>query len=197
MKKVLIISLGIVCLSMLLVYSLQVWNKNSPQNIPQSDTSSAVVIPFDSAKGGFSSNVEATYSDMSRTLKDMKKSSDSIILGKVVEQKQYSDVSVASTVEVDKTYKGKSYDTVTIFQLGKIGDNSILTVDSEYVLFLGFQFDASKNDYYIKGGEQGAFKNEDGKITIKDMIIKEDFEKERKLINKNSDFDILIDIIGQ
>jgi hypothetical protein len=141
-------------------------------------------------------SVEATYADYSTSLKEMKKASDAIVIAKPTSYKQLK-VGVVSTVSVLKTLKGKKFDEILIYQIGQVKeDNTILTGDvlelnKEYVLFLGEQTGAEDNAFYVKAGIQGAFLNENGKLTNKDTTMQDDVK--RILKDKKSEYESLLD----
>lgn len=93
-----------------------------------------------------------------------------IVKGTVVAQNTHSAISVLATVNVTEVLKGDPLDadTLEVFQLGKLPyeeeTSLLLKPDAEYLLFLGRQDGESANIFYIEGGQQGAFRNADGKV---------------------------------
>lgn len=141
--------------------------------------------------------VEATYNDGSASISEMKKNADQIVIGKVISQKQFSSVSVVSTVAVSKTSKGRHFDTIDVYQLGNLGGSDILNTDNEYILFLGYQGASHENKFYIKGGIQGSFLNANGKLSNSDSMIVQDLAKIKADKNKDSEFEALSEFISE
>lgn len=100
-----------------------------------------------------------------------------IVKGTVVAQSPHSAISVLATVKVTEVLKGDPLDadTLEVFQLGKLPyeeENSLLLKpDAEYLLFLGRQDGESGNIFYVEGGQQGAFRNADGKVVQAALLL--------------------------
>ena len=140
---------------------------------------------------------EVSYTDGSESLEEMKGKSDSIVVGKVVSQKQTKSLGVVSTILVSKSTKGRKFDKIEIFQLGRLGDPEILQPGQEYVLFLGRQGGGGENLFFIKGGSQGAFLNDKGMLITRDIIMSKDIVRLKNDREKNTEFDALIELISK
>jgi hypothetical protein len=144
--------------------------------------------------------VDATYADYFPSLKEMKKASDTIVIAKPKSYNQ-GKVGVVSNVSVLKTLKGKEFDEILIYQIGQVSeDNKILTgdvleLDKEYVLFLGEQTSAEDNVFYVKGGIQGAFLNDNGKLINKDRTMQEDIKNVLNIDSEKSEYEALLDYV--
>lgn len=137
--------------------------------------------------------VYACYGDGSFTLKEMKDKAKQIVSGVVLEQKQFSQMSVVSTVKVTDTIRGKDFDSIEIYQLGRIGDEEVLSEGTDYILFLGIQGgNPDENEFYIVGGIQGIFTKKDDDIKAFDYTMANDLKKisqEDKIKSKTEFFD--------
>lgn len=91
-------------------------------------------------------NFEAAYGDGSLSLAEIKEKSDAILFGKVVEQYNFSPVSVVSKINVIHSYKGEKLNQISIYQ---IKGNEVLELDKEYMLFLGKQGDGKPDTFYF------------------------------------------------
>ncbi|TYQ14574.1 UNVERIFIED_CONTAM: hypothetical protein Cloal_0920 [Acetivibrio alkalicellulosi] len=145
--------------------------------------------------------IDALYADFSDSLEEMKKSSDSIIIGKPTSHNQ-PKLGVVSTVSVLNTLKGKEFDEILIYQFGQVNEDGtvlhgdVLELNKEYVLFLGKQEDDKDNTFHVKAGLQGAFANENGNLINKDEIMKEEIKKVHKdKKDIKSEYESLIDYI--
>jgi hypothetical protein len=91
-------------------------------------------------------NFKAAYGDGSLSLAEIKEKSDAILFGKVVEQYNFSPVSVVSRINVIHSYKGEKLNQISIYQ---IKGNEVLELDKEYMLFLGKQGDGKPDTFYF------------------------------------------------
>ncbi|MBS3982239.1 MAG: hypothetical protein KGZ41_00405 [Dethiobacter sp.] len=115
--------------------------------------------------------ISATYTDITDTIKEMTADSELIAMVRLVSRRQYSPIAVASTATVNKVIKGNyTDDEIVVFQIGSLGGSQeeLLNVDREYLLFLGKQDDEQPNTFYIKGGVQGMFYAEGNRIVAHD-----------------------------
>ena len=171
-------------------------NNRTGENLSKQPKVEIVELDTTVDRNNMPMSVEATYADYSTSLKEMKKASDAIVIAKPTSYNQLK-VGVVSTVSVLKTLKGKKFDEILIYQIGQVKeDNTILTGDvlelnKEYVLFLGEQTGAEDNAFYVKAGIQGAFLNENGKLTNKDTTMQDDVKKILK--DKKSEYESLLD----
>lgn len=118
--------------------------------------------------------VNADYSDYSLNIEEMNEKAQLIITGTVINQEQFNDLVVVSTVKVTSVHKGKAWDEIQVNEFGTIGDSNVLGINQEYVLFLGEQ-GTGDNQHYITGGEQGAFEIvENGMLENIDPIMTEE-----------------------
>jgi len=113
------------------------------------------------------SEVFGLYSDGSKDLKEMKKTTDHIILGKVLSANQSSPVAVSVKVEIIDTLKGNhaKNEIIEISQLGTIDSEEILDINSKYILFINNQLNS--NWYYIRAGVEGVFPIDELDDTLK------------------------------
>lgn len=107
------------------------------------------------------------------SIEELAQSAPLIVTGTVVAQNPHSAISVLATVNVKEVLKGEppDGDSLQVFQLGKLPyeeDSLLLAPDAEYLLFLGRQDGERANIFFVEGGQQGAFRNADGKIVQAD-----------------------------
>ena len=140
-------------------------------------------------------HLSASYSDGSETISEMMDKAHQIISGSVLEQKQFSDFSVLSTVKVNDTIRGKKFEEIEIYQLGQIGDEELLSKDNEYILFLGLQGKEDENKFYIIGGTQGIFLKDDNSIQAYDIVMKNDLAKKFKENKDKNEVEIFNSIV--
>lgn len=142
-------------------------------------------------------SIHGSYADGVQSLEELKTASEAILTGTVTEQKQFSSLSVVSTVKVTTVIKGSTWDMVEIYQLGRLpyeAGTELLKPEGEYVLFLGLQGTERENKFYVKGGFQGAFLNSNGEIYNQDHALKEDARKSPSPLTTDlSEFDAFAD----
>jgi hypothetical protein len=169
MRKRILIGLGIALICSILFYVnlAATNNKNAksakaPVIIEESNTP-------DTTKA---SNTEAFYLDYEDSLDEVKNSADLIIVGTVVEQSEYGETGVKSTIKVTTSIKGTASNEIYVLKSGSLKDNEyILKKDKEYILLLGDQSKSGENTYFIKGGEQGCFLIDGDKLYAKDAVM--------------------------
>lgn len=199
-KLIVLLSTGLALIVFAGAFVLQSFSKATDKNLnKQSDEEIAVVNLDDIVNSNtMPMSVQASYADYSPSLKEMKKASDAIIIAKPISYNQRK-LGVVSTVSVIKTLKGKKFDKILLYQLGQVNEDNtifsgdVLELNKEYVLFLGEQTSTEDNAFYVKGGIQGAFLNENGKLTNKDKTMQEDI---KNIIKSNkSEYESLLDFI--
>ena len=135
-----------------------------------------------------------SYGDGSKSLNEMQQNSDAIIIGTVISEKEVSPLAVEATVAVSKVIKGKQFDEIEIHQMK---NEDTLQLNEEYILFLGAQGDGKENSFYIKGGLQGAFLNENGSLSIKDSIMSQEIQKINLMKRSGDDFSSLLNYLSE
>lgn len=157
------------------------------------------IVKFDKAKEEIdNSNIifgDASYLDYSESLSKIKSDADLIIAGRVVEQEQFSPISVKSKVEVIETFKGKKSDIIYVYQLGNMGDKEILDLSSEYFLLLGKQTDDKEDTFFIKGGVQGLFKKDNDKLINYDQFMRKELQRIKQNKNYKNEVEAFTDFI--
>lgn len=134
-------------------------------------------VTLENAKLGKNIKVQADYADYSGSLEDMKNKAVIVVEATVAGQMQYSDMSVLSTLDIEKSFKGKKFDKVRLFQLGNIGDANVLNVGQKYILFLGKQTDGEEDTFFVTGGEQGIVNITGNIINAKDPVMRKELSK--------------------
>lgn len=163
-KNILILTLS---LGLFLITSVSITAFNLSDNTVGTTINEKKIEPV---KGIIS---EALYLDQSSSLKELKSLSEEIVKGKVIKQEYYGALSLLSTISVEKAFKGDNKSEIQVIQLR---DGNELSLNQEYILFLGKQTDNS-GMFFVKGGYQGKFLNNKGQLESKDNKLQEDFEK--------------------
>jgi hypothetical protein len=189
-KKLIVLSIIMSVVIFLAVFSFNVFNAGHKD-------SDVAIVKIDT-KDKSSKVADASYNDYSDSLKVLKKASDAIVVGKLISYNSLQ-LGVVSEVAVSNTLKGEKIDKIKIYQMGKVNDDGtisgdVLELGKEYILFLGKQEDDQKDTFYVKGGMQGAFLNDGGKLNNKDNTMKEEINKLIK--NNKSESESLLDFIN-
>jgi len=136
------------------------------------------------ATKGKSSGIIGSINDYSESLPDMLEYADLIIIGRVVKQDNFGDLSVLTEVKVSRTVKGKNYDIVNVLQLK---DGYELTIGEEYLLALASQPPDYEEDFYaVCASFQGAFRQVGTRIETYDEAFVPEIQKFVTKNNKNS-----------
>lgn len=171
MKKQLLVSGSVVALVVtgILGFNAMAGRANSPH--AKQDTLSAfpaqqekVLLPEHLRPGPEYSDFHALYGDRASSLDEMAKQSSLIVVAKVIDQSAASTVATANRLQVMRTIAGKTFEEITVYQIGQPGEEDLLTVGDTYFLFLGKQTDGKEDTFYIKGGHQGQFSASQGKL---------------------------------
>lgn len=102
-------------------------------------------------------SVHATVLNAPKSLAELKSGASLIVSGEVVSQREPSTFAVASEVKVNQTHKGNKYDSLTVFQLGQINEETIMEEGKTYLLFLNSQEDGVEENFHIVGDQHGLF----------------------------------------
>ncbi|REE86415.1 hypothetical protein A8990_11023 [Paenibacillus taihuensis] len=155
MKKTLLIA----AMSAFVVVSFTILIRASTERVPERTEN-------DDGPGAFA---QGSFSDGVLDIKDLKRSADLIVFGAAVSEQASSDVGVATTFKVTKSFKGKSPEEIIIYQLK---DGNELVSGEGYYLFLRKQTDDQENTYYISGGIQGLFDKKDQKVSAREHLMR-------------------------
>ncbi len=191
-KNFIIILVPILIFSVLgFLYTVSSSNKTEQSNLVTSSETVKIVELDQLDKSGTISATVVGYN----SLKEMKEKADLIIAGRVIKVEKVSEFSYGSTIDIERTLKGKKISNILIYELA---DNNVLEENKEYILFLGKQNDDKANTYFVLGATQGAFiKDKDNTIYNNDKIMTEDIKHVKKNSKAQNDWDMLIEYIEQ
>lgn len=156
------------------VAATMLYGCSSPVHVEESSVERISIDDLNFSEGA--GEVIASYNDFSDSLSSLKEKAALIVRGKVAGYSP-TKVGVITHVVVSETCKGNSFDSVHVYQLGKVNEDGtiigdVLHNEGEYILFLGLQNGAGENAFYITGGMQGAFQVEsNGKLVNKDPTM--------------------------
>ncbi|WP_455717227.1 hypothetical protein [Anaerosporobacter sp.] len=114
--------------------------------------------------------VSASYADSYDNFDELIANADLIVKGTVENVTQKNELAVSVTFRIDERLEGASEDTIEIMQLVSdhltLGESYLLTLKPSYI----------ENSYYIMGGYQGAFIDDNQSYTALDPNFQEDVD---------------------
>lgn len=161
--------------------SSELTNKHDPED--HSEEARTPIEVSEITKTSNNATITGTYTGHV-SLEELKSLAELIVMGTVIEDKSFNRISAISTIKVEKTYKGVTYDTIYIYRLNNL--ESYLTPNEAYILFLGKQGDSSEDSFYVMGGTQGAMRIKGEELIVKDYTMMEQLEKLKSNSSKNT-----------
>lgn len=112
----------------------------------------------------------ASYADGYNSFKELIDNADLIVRGTVENVTQKSELAVSTTFKIDEYIKGDSQASIEIMELVSdhlvVGESYLLTLKPSYL----------ENSYYIMGGNEGAFVDDNLTYTALDSDFQQDVD---------------------